>query len=297
MVITVVLLTISFAFTSYLQSMDIAQVSPGITPPLSVSSSPGDGQPAVPRLLVLQDKIKEGMCTSCLRTPQNRQVTCPALYKCTHYFCQDCLNRMQAWSVQQGYYACPVCRLSEKKQEKLEECDICFSELGIEEDRWLSCNHAFHSSCINGWRLSGQEQANACPTCRAVQCLKVEVNCELCKGGFLNTRDIEENQYNLWRFKCGQGMHYFHGECYWKYLIAQSQIQDQKRGFRQGAKITVVCPVHLADQGSLFLDCSDRKYSAVQFDPLPQPPAVEASPRTAECIAAVQLADSVEGTL
>lgn len=45
---------------------------------------------------------------------------------------------------------------------KDDECPICLDNISSKDKQYLSCFHAFHKSCIDGWFLTEK----ACPICR-----------------------------------------------------------------------------------------------------------------------------------
>jgi len=51
-------------------------------------------------------------------------------------------------------------------------CSICFENINPNDSLKLSCNHIFHSSCINMWI----SKKNTCPICRSIVFSKFNVN-------------------------------------------------------------------------------------------------------------------------
>ena len=53
-----------------------------------------------------------------------------------------------------------------KSKKLFSECSICFEPICSKRDETnLSCNHNFHSTCINQWF----EKDNRCPLCRNIE--------------------------------------------------------------------------------------------------------------------------------
>ena len=73
------------------------------------------------------------------------------------------------------------------------DCCICLCEIIEMTDNTLltSCNHYFHSECINTWL----DTNNTCPCCRTI--IK-EDEPPLCgNSGFLSPEELEEQFYNI----------------------------------------------------------------------------------------------------
>jgi len=82
-------------------------------------------------------------------------------------------------------------------EESGEECPICMTNI-VEDSRILSCNHAFHASCIGRWLDEDAcEAKRSCPTCRNVEIERSErapsqpcVGSNVCPSAGRNNQDI-----------------------------------------------------------------------------------------------------------
>lgn len=59
------------------------------------------------------------------------------------------------------------------KQDKKNDCPICYSDYTVTDASKLPCNHVFHKECITKWL----KEHNSCPLCR-----KIVIDCEECNG-------------------------------------------------------------------------------------------------------------------